>query len=254
MTGHDIKAYDDEQLEKLLCGAVLLDATALQDVIQRGFGSYCGVTTGACYDNGVYEVFTDHPLNGSYQNYRRNPYVNYMEWQIPVPVLESQAEGVQVLSELHTLLGKKLGPCMTLYRNPKGGRVAVMSFVFSDHCRRMQFYGKKVQMLNLFNEMASSGLPVLMDSLHKLVPVYREDENGHWILMIANMTFDACDPFSFRIKGTQAMRITADGTYEPVGTEREDGTEIAINELAPWDFVFFTGQGGCHHTNAGIQF
>jgi len=251
ITGNDIHSYDDEQLEKLLCGSVLLDATALQDVIDRGFGSYCGVVPGKTYDNGVYEIFTDHPLNGSYRQYRRNPYVNYMEWQIPVPVLEAQTEGVEVLSELITLVGEKLGPCMTLYRNHKGGNVAVMSFIFSDHCRRMQFYGKKVQLLNLFNEIASQGLPVSIDSLHKLVPVYREDQNGHWILMIANMTFDACESFTVRIKGKQAMRIESDGNYNEVGTEKGDGTEIFVDGLAPWDYVFFTGQGGRHHVAYG---
>lgn len=242
ITGHDVSRYDDSELEKLLSGAVLLDSTALSDVVSRGFGTLCGVLPGQTYDNGVYEIFTDDPVNCEYGGYQRNPYVNYMEWVIPTPVLEMQDDTVRVLSELYTIRGKRLGSCMTLYRNRFGGSVCVMSLIFADHCRRIQYYGKKVQLFSVFNEMIKSGLPFHINSLHKLSPIYRENSEGNWILMLANMSFDKCEKFTLNVNGRSVSRIMPDGSLSLTGEECGKETEITIEELVPWDIAVLCGK------------
>ncbi len=238
ITGHDAQRYSNTQLEKILCGAVLLDGIALQDIIARGLGEYCGVEPCDTYDNGIHEVFTDHPINEDYVGYCHDPFVNYAERTVPISTLKPKSGTVQVLSELYTITNRLLGPAMTLYHNSKGGRVAVMSFFFSD---MLHYYGKKAQLTNLFNSIIQGGLPVIFDTMHKLVPIYREREDGAWIFMVANMSFDACEPFSFRVKGKNVIKINDNGLQEAVGTEKNGLTTVQLQSLQSWDFAVFCG-------------
>ena len=63
LTGNLPEGYTNDELIIMLSGGVLLDGRALQVLIDKGLGAYCGVSIEQIYDNGIYERLTEDPLN-----------------------------------------------------------------------------------------------------------------------------------------------------------------------------------------------
>lgn len=54
-------------------------------------------------------------------------------------------------------------------------------------------------------------------------------------------SFDACEPFSFRVKGKNVIKINDNGLQEAVGTEKDGLTTVQLQSLQSWDFAVFCG-------------
>ena len=92
------------------------------DLLQRSIVST--VRTVDWLDVDAIEVFTDHPLNDGYAGWRRNCRQSF--WPQPAYRLEPTESGVEVMARLTDYGDNDLGPCMTAYENPLGGRVVVL--------------------------------------------------------------------------------------------------------------------------------
>lgn len=240
LTGDTAQQYTDEELLNLLKGNLFLDNQALDYLTQRGFDAYCGVKSGKYYDNGVLEVFTDHPVNGDYAGFVRNGWMNFGGIRIPVAALEPLDDQVQVLADLKTLHMDPLGPCMTLYRNSLGGNVAVSTYMFSHY---WQFTAKQQQFKNLFDAMVPGGAPVKVNAAAKVVPVLRQNEQGQTVLLIANMSFDFVEPFTVDVKAEGLAQVLEFGDNFKYPCEKiGDRYRLYLRGLNPWEsFVLVNG-------------
>jgi hypothetical protein len=233
LTGDTARQYSDDELMELLKGNLFLDNKALDHLTQRGLGAYCGVKSGSYYDNGVLEVFTDHPVNGEYAGFVRNGWMNFGGRRIPVSALELLDDQVQVLADLKTLHMDNLGPCMTLYRNALGGNVAVSTYMFSHY---WQFTAKQQQFKNLFDAMVQGGAPVRVNTATKVVPVLRQNDQGQTVLMIANMTFDFVEPFTVDVKAEGLGQVLEFGDNYSYPCEKVgDRYRLHLRGLKPWE-------------------
>ena len=144
------------------------------------------------------------------------------------------------MSELCNLLDKKLGPCLTVYENELGGRVAVCTYVYSCH---FGYISKRAQLLNTFDWLCK-GLPVRIINDCRVAPIIRESEDGGFLLMLSNMDFDAIDNLKVEINTNVAscVIICQDGTVKNADFKIEPNGKLIVNieRIEPWSAVILS--------------
>lgn len=240
LTGRSAEEYSDDEILKILSGSVFIDGIALEILTRRGFGKYCGVKPFKYYDNGIMERFSKSNINGEYKEYIRSAWINFDHSKPKTATLELLDNNIEVLSDMITIQKKYLGPCMTLYENSLGGRVAVSTYLFP---RYIQYIAKRFQLFSVFEWLLKGHLPIKTNIDHKIIPILRKNETGNYILMLANMSFDSTGNFTAEIKTkkSECKQINSDGSITELKTEQTDcAIKITIENIEPWKAVVLT--------------
>lgn len=111
LTGRIPEAYSDEELKKMLSGAVFVDGEASLVLWERGLGELIGAKQGDKVLFGT-EVFTDHPFNGRFAGDGRRA----QGWS-GSRYLEVKDDKVEVLSDFYTMTQEYVAPCVTKFEN-----------------------------------------------------------------------------------------------------------------------------------------
>lgn len=240
LTGESAAKYSDAEILKILSGSVFLDGVSLDILTERGFGEFCGVKSDKYYDNGIMERFSESKINDVYGGYIRSAWINFDGSKTKTASLKLLDDSVEVVSEMITIQKKYIGPCTTLYENKLSGRVAVSTYLFP---RFLQYSAKRTQLLNIFEWLLKGTLPVRVNKDHKITPVMRKNENGEYVLMLANMSFDDTGAVSADIKtgNNSCKRINTDGSVSEVKTKKTDsGIMVMLDNIKPWETVILS--------------
>ena len=237
LIGDDWNRLNDEQVKAVLAKSVYTDGRGAEILIERGFGEFVGGKVAAVYDNGMAERFTDHPINGTYQNYFRNIYISYGG---PLPAYEMQpADGAEVISHLETITYKPQRCSMYIYENAAGGRICVDGYMMP---QRMKTTAKRHQVTAVFEWLSRGTLPVLINVERKIMPLVKVSEDGDMTLMVINAHFDPSGDFTCTVRTDKPVyQIMGDGSLQKLPQQTSGGeTTVSIDALGTWDYVLLT--------------
>lgn len=234
------EAYEEEALKKILAQGAIMDGQALSILAQRGLDKFCGVKIIKTVDNGVYERIYDHPFNGMAAGSKRDPYITFWGEDSKCYVLEKTDEAVQFISGLETICGTPAGPCMSLYENSLGGRIAVMGIM------PWKFVGspeKRYQLQAVCSWVSRGQMPVSIRECVKVIPfiAYAEDGSSA-LLVLINGSLDETGPFALDVNvknAAGAYQIGQDGLLRPLlfQVDQETGrARMELNSMKAWEF------------------
>lgn len=205
ITGYAIQILSDKEIQKILKGKVLLDSSAAQALIERGFEEAIGVKiTGKAHYNeglGVEEI-----VDPSLPIYRRQLAIRHMNPQTYSYPLET-VHGSREITTVWKHIGERFGAGMIWHQNKWGGRVVTITqdgqtgaLGFAEdggrtlcyyHPVRKKLYDEVFQFLN------QGVLPIQITQGVNLFPIRRDGKN-HSLLAVQSFSSDTI-PYELRV-------------------------------------------------------
>ena len=239
LSGNMAEGFTMDELKEMLCGGIIMDAAALEDLCDMGLGRYCGVSIKAKYDNGVLEQITGDEVNGVHAGEQRDARISF--YADKGCVLEPMDDSVRVAAELVDYAGNILGPTFTLYENELGGRIAVSGYTA---WKQIHNSAKRDQIMNVCDWICKGRLPVRIEKCVKVTPFIRvSQDETQCILMLLNTSFDETGGFDVEIKVNSEClyEIQKDGSLlhrMEINNNRTNGKMIyRVGNIKPWDFI-----------------
>ncbi len=230
------ETFDEAELRGMLSGPVLMDNLALEVLTERGLGGLTGVRIARHFNNGVMERFTDDPLNGEHRGAGRDVRIEFWgDARGLADMLEPLDKGVRFLSNLETYFGQRLGPCMSAWENPLGGRVVVMGYA---PWMYLGSEAKRTQLLNVADWATRRAMPVRIEETLPLVPVVRmAGDRSRGAILFLNAGLDAVEEATVRVRAPAARaRLVAPGSVPRTvkTTSGKDGWTVTLRDIGPW--------------------
>jgi len=236
--GQIAEVFSDEELLRMLSGAVLMDRPSLEVLWARGLGELTGVKIARTVTNGVKETLCADPLNGAGEGTDRFAYIEHMGSACgPAAVLEPRAQGVRVLAVMRTFFNDAYGPCMTAFENRQGGRVVVGTYAPWAY---LGTAAKREQLLNVADWLARGQLPVRVGPPCRMVPLARLSPDRRWgVIVLLNAGSDplADVELDLRVPADVPLRLIHPGRRRPLRLEAKPaagGLEVLLHNIAPW--------------------
>ena len=238
VTGQALNGLDDTELRTLFSRGVLLDASALQTLQDRGRADLAGVRITDLIQARSRpmgpEELTDPAFGGAPQRY------TWSYGMPPIAVLELQ--GARAVSRILDADGAPVCHGVTVHENALGGRVAVAPFFcggsapdpyqkgpscfFYSPWRRRQFHA-------LLRWLARGPAPLTVQS-HAWTLPHRADGPGRIGLAAMNINSDAWDNVTMTCRADAPVRridwLDIDGTRHalPSSSWRQAGSEVEL--------------------------
>ena len=226
-------AFGRADLEQVFSGGVLLDAPAVQSLMQMGLGEYTGVRVAAEIAHDMSEVLSDHPLNGRFVGWSRNCRQSF--WPETAYRLEAVAEGVEELAHLADYSGAGHGPCMTAYRNTLGGRVVVAGYY---PWMLIHNLAKSSQIKAICQWLSGDTLPVVVETYARVVVWARSDAQGRLVLVLLNASLDPAPVLSLRARSSpsrvQHLAMSGEEQTLTAVASGPDHVSLTLENVAPW--------------------
>ena len=195
MTKDMIYSLSKEEIKKLLSAGVYLDAEALQQLNDLGYGDLTGFEVIASENKDRIEKLTAHPLNGAYAGKLRDNRQSF--WMVPAYTFRKKNENAQILSELIDYSEKTVGECaMGIFENALGGRICVSGYY---PWTTMGNLAKNTQIKSVFRWLSNNQLPGYIESFHKINMWIRQPKDDKITLAISNSSFDAAKNVSLML-------------------------------------------------------
>jgi len=218
----------------MLRGGVLLDAIALETLWDLGLGEAAGVRPGASFAVDALEVLDAHALNGADAGSERDCRQSF--WPQEARVLEPCAPGVEMLSHLADYSRRPLGPCLSVFENPHGGRVAVAGY----YPWALITAAAKVRQYRALAEWLSRGrLPAMVETLAKVVVWVRGGAGGRRAAIFVNASLDPQPALALRLRmpAGGVEHVPMDGAPRRLDTEPASSAgwrRVVVPQVAPW--------------------
>lgn len=227
--------FSDEEIEEMLKTGVYTDGEGLMRLEARGFGDLGGKIAER-YQNGVWEHFPDHPLNGNPRN--RERFVSMDIFHEADAFALTPDEGAETISQLNSAFGGLRGCSAYVYRRRDGSVLAV------DGClipKQIQTYNKKTQMTNVFELISGNKMPVVIEKSIKVAPVVSTNGDKMTVLL-TNAHFDPTGEFEVKIRTDKELMLLAeDGSFRPIKqTKGEKETVVTVDNIGPWQYLILT--------------
>ncbi len=182
----NVLALSKDEITKLLSGGVYMDAEALQQLNDMGFGDLTGFEVVKSDNKDRIEILTNHPLNGEFAGRERDNRQSF--WRSQAYTLRKSNPNAQVLSGLIDYTGNEVSSCtMGVFENKSGGRICVSGYY---PWTFMENLSKSSQMKTVFRWLSKDALPGYIASFHKINLWIREPQNGVIALAFTNASFD----------------------------------------------------------------
>jgi hypothetical protein len=236
LCGYVADAFSDGELKAMLARGVLMDSAALELLTERGLGHLTGVRLAKRLDNGLWERFTDDPMNGRAAGEIRDARIEFWgDAKGMGDVLEPIAQGVRVLTNIEDYFARPQGPGMTAFENELGGRVVVMGYapwIF------LHSVGKRLQLQNASDWLSRDTMPVRVDETVPLVSVARVSaDRRRGAVMLLNAGFDAIPEATVHLRWpcsqVRLLSIGRRAQVLPVEPEATGG-RITLKDVEPW--------------------
>ena len=235
LSGSIPESLSDDDLEQILRKGVYMDAEACKAICKRGFSDLVGVEVGAEYSKDTIEIFTGHELNGNYASRKRDCRQSF--WPEPAYTLNSVENRVSIVSRLTNYRGDDLGPCLSIYENRLGGRVAVSGYypwflIHSD--------SKTYQLKSLFLWLGGNRLPIVVDSFAKIVAWARGRRDDCCSYVLVNASLDRAEKVevSVRSPSPAITLVTMNGDWQQLELDTHPDNflyrRLVIPKIEPW--------------------
>lgn len=203
VTGQVLRSLAEEELQAMFSRGVLLDGSALECLIDMGYGAIAGVEiTGRCEkrSRGVGpEEMTDPDFGGGRYNYTWS-YGMWPEYTL------SLKDGAKMISRIVDPFGEFLFPGFVIYENKLGGRVAVCPYNLGGQgldnlLNRASgfFYSeyRKIQIQKIIEWLSRDDVPLVVEADGWILP-HRADFKDRVMLAAMNMNADVWEKISMR--------------------------------------------------------
>jgi hypothetical protein len=183
---NNIFALSKEEILNLLSGGIYMDAEALQQLNDMGFGELTGFEVVKSENKDRIEKFTSNSINGAFAGRERDNRQSF--WKSLASSLRSTNDNAQVLSGLIDYTGNEVSSCtMGIFENKNGGRICVSGYYPWSF---MENLSKSSQMKALFRWLSKDKLSGYISSFHRINLWIREPQNGRIALSFTNSSFD----------------------------------------------------------------
>jgi hypothetical protein len=230
----NIYALSDGQIKKMLAGGVYMDAEALNQLNELGYGDLTGFEVIKSEKVDRIEKFTDNPLNGSFAGRERDNRQSF--WNSPAFTLKKTSEQAQSLSGLVDYTDSEVSSCTSgIFENKAGGRICVAGYY---PWTFMENLSKSSQMKAVFRWLSHDSLPAYIASFHRINLWTRDKENGEIALAFTNSSFDREEDVVLMLR-TGHNTITVydmDCRKVSIKSEKSDGPYrmFVIPSVDPW--------------------
>ncbi len=236
LAGRTADTYSDEELRKMLSGAVLMDGSTLEVLERRGLGELTGVRISKRWDNGVKERLTDDKFNSQWAGCVRDARIEFWGNAIGLgDMLEPLSPKVRVLSTLESYFDQQFGPCMTAFENSLGGRIIVSGYA------PWLFLGseaKREQLQNVLDWATHDRLAVRIEETVPLIPAVRlSPGKDRGTIVLLNAGFDIIEEATLHFRGPDipVKLVSPDSKKRQLKTVREkNGWTVKLKDFAPW--------------------
>jgi hypothetical protein len=236
LTGPEVAFFTDAELKSFLSRGLLLDGPAAEQLCQRGFAELLGVEVQTPSGwRADFERMNEQTVNGS----AAGKLINISALLPGSAVrLSARTPRVQALSSLYRVPSylsseeSLVGPGLTLFENPLGGRVAVfaaaMSFTpFMNEIRREQ-------LISVLGWLNRAPLPVVVVSdvdIYARHGVLASEEGGGELLCIFNLNMDSLPELRLRVSNPgikEISRLEGDGIWRTLAWHPGTGSELVV--------------------------
>jgi len=171
--GKSPAAYEKEDLEKILSGAVYLDSKALDTLNETGFSEFTGFETEKEISVDAREYYLSHPVNEGIEKGSRNGRQAFHPND--AYGFKSTKENFENLASIVDYRDKVMADCcLGIYENQKGGKVCVAGYYPFDW---VSDTFKAKQLKRLFVYLSKGKLISFVDSYHLIRNITLTDEN-----------------------------------------------------------------------------
>ena len=228
LAGKVIETLPDSVLREVFSRGVLMDVDALKALAARGHEDWAGVRPG---DSRMFarERVTHHPMNGPFAGYERFGIFDPAYELIP---LSDRVEALAVSVDAYDVV---YGPCMTVFENELGGKVAVCGY------SPWRFLGHpyKLWQFQALSEWMAGPLALRWPDpsrVSRITPLIRGNGSRAAVVLI-NASLDASEPCDVLLRGsmTNAGILEPDGHRASLRAERDgDHLRVRIPAIQPW--------------------
>ena len=238
LAGDTPLAFDRPELEDMLSRSVYMDGRALARIHEMGLGELTGFKVAGWVDRDCAEILTDDLLNGIGAGRSRESAPRI--W--PCAILEQLDDSARILARKIKRNGADCSfPCMGIYENASGGRVAVAGYA---PWTTLYTSAKALQLKSLFRWLSRDTLSGYVDSFHKISLWLRRDENGRIAAVVLNASQDAAEELviSIRTKNTRGTVTNMNCKETTISASEQDGLymKFQLPAIAPWHLALLT--------------
>jgi hypothetical protein len=242
LTGDGVLALEEDEIRRMLAGGVYLDAPALQQLDELGYGDLIGFRVMGRQDVDGSELLLEHPLNGSFVGRHRNGRQSF--YKCPAYFLEPLSEAAVPLARLVDYADDEIAPCCAgVCENALGGRVCVAGYY---PWEQLQSLPKSSQIKSIFRWLAKDQLGAHISSFHRVAVWDRVLPDGRHAVALVNMYLDPAEEVELTLRTSgNALEVTDMGcaTTTVHGTTGEDGCRrFVLPTIAPWHMVLAVEQ------------
>jgi hypothetical protein len=243
-----LRAFDDQTIKKLLSGPVLLDASSIEILLERGFGrwigiesaQWCKITDPICAYESVAEE--DCSVFGL-----ANPRMTAQRCADKLLDFKP-AQGAQVRSWICNPVHKRLFPGAVSFSNQSGGRCVSLAYPLDGQAQFfMGFFNcfRRIMLQRILLEIAPEGSLAMAED-HPM-HLYRTSTSEGVLFAAFNVVTDTAQRVVLRVPKEQISydkleRLDADGKWQPANVQvsSDEMTEriIVNSEIAPLEGLF----------------
>jgi hypothetical protein len=235
LTGQTARALPPAEIERLLAGGVLLDASAAQTLEQLGWGADLGAKVAKLAAKDDFPLAAEEWIQPDFGGAPRH----YMTMTLPdlaggmtLALLERDPRAVAV-SRAVDPDGKEIMPWLTVFENARGGRVAVLPLVLEPG-RFLSLLNpmRKRQLSRIIHWLARGRLPLEVTADAGVYPLgFRRDFADRAVLGAFNLSLDPWAGVAFdlhadrRIAGLQVLSASGRWKTLPADCAVSTGAE-----------------------------
>lgn len=228
ITGDDILAADDTEIDRMLAGGAVIDRTGLESLHLRGFGERVGVGVGDFIgeDELGYEEFVE-PTTSPRLHGRRFP-LRAMNCGGDVVELKDLSGRAVNASIIRNYRREFVAPMVLLNENSAGERFAVLAWSgqVGNHQVNENLM-RAEQFRELFAWTARCSLPVAVDERTPFVcPIINRSADGRFVLGLVNCSTDTYSSMALIMPAAPdvLLLLDAEGVLQPLTFEVIDAT------------------------------
>lgn len=227
VTGQVLRVLNQSEIHKLLSKGILLDLSALEVLIDMGYGEYLGVTIEEKLNKNDIPLSAEMILDPGFSAFKNAPFMTLThlassENLARLSLLNGAVEAsIFVDPDRHRVM-----PGMVLFENSSGGRVAIYPFDLQHGTSRSFLnWNRKAQLSGVMKWLGRENLPLFVEGGAQMLPM-RTDYENYTMVTVVNLTSDKWEDLSLtlskrKLPFSEIEIVLQDGKWIDVPIEKK---------------------------------